>query len=128
MTSHVNYDIRALEKRARNQWRDAVAELQPKKPTIFDKVLTVIAYGAMAAAVGYAVFVVTPAHSAGSMATDVRIIHVTPRVAQIDKKAAAEAQKQQGRMELENLKSANRRQLESDKAYYSKLKDQRKHK
>lgn len=79
-----------------------------------------------------AIIFATPSFAGGSMAPEVRVIRVSPSIWQYGSKADVasklESQRQQGRVDLENQRSANRRALEADKAYYAKLKDQRKHK
>lgn len=98
---------------------------------------TWVGYGLVALGVGVAAFVVTPAHAQGSMAPDVRVIVVSPSVTIMGLGAQASSGRQQeiqlketlkhrSDMELEQLKSDNRRALEADKAYYEKLKFQRK--
>ncbi len=126
----VSYDPRAADRRSANQWRHLA---EAPKPTLREKAYAAVMYGVVAVGVGVAVFYVTPAHSAGSMASDVRIIRVSPSVSVYGNDKAADSRrletlKQQGRMDLENQRSANERALAADKAYYEKLKDQRKRK
>lgn len=129
MTSYVNFDPRAAERRTREAWMSVPVQVpEPYKPS---KLRTVLCYGIVVLGVGYSVFCLTPAHAAGSMASDVKIIHVSPSISVYGNDKATQSRsmevlKQQGRMELENQRSDNRRALEADKAYYQKLKDQRK--
>ena len=75
------------------------------------------------------------ASSQGSMAPEVRVVRVSPSVSvygsvhDVKKQRAYEAReavKLSNQMQLEELKSENKRLLEADKAYYKKLADQRK--
>jgi len=110
--------------------------ITPAPPTLFERVRVTVAYVAVAAGIGYAVFVVTPANAAGSMAQDVRVVSVSPSIVVIGTKEerkmkadiARDNNKALNNMELENQRSINRRYEAADKAYYEKLKDQRKHK
>lgn len=137
MTSQVNFDIRALERRARNSWRDVDVAIQAPRPTVFERVRAAVAYGTVAAVVGWAVFYVTPSHAAGAMAHDVNRVTASPSFVYFGdtregRKAQADIMRDDNRAarqtELENLKFQHERALAADKAYYEKLKDQRKHK
>lgn len=137
MTSHVNFDIRALEKRAQSSWREVEVAIQPSPPTVFERVRAAVAYGSIVAVVGWAAFYVTPSHAAGSMAQEVRRVTVSPSMVYFGdtreaRKAKADILRDDNKaaraVELENLKFDHQRQLLEDKAYYEKLKDQRKHK
>src|SRR6266511_683758 len=111
-------------------WRDVV--IQPPKPSLLSRVWTVVCYTSVATAVGVAVFLVTPAHAGGSMAQEVRVVHVSPSVvlygSKLYRKLKVDNNKAQNSINLEQLKFEHSRQLLADKAYYEKLKDQRKHK
>jgi exopolysaccharide biosynthesis protein len=77
----------------------------------------------------------TPAWAGGSMASDVRVIRVSPSITsygivrEIQKRQEfeyKETYKLNGKMALEDQKFQQKRQLEADRAYYKKLADQRK--
>jgi hypothetical protein len=123
----IDADAKFLESR---EYRNIT--IQPPKPTLFEKIRAAVAYTVVTVGVGVAVFYVAPAHAAGSMAQDVRIIHVSPSVVQYGSKTERQIQvdnnKAQNQLNLEQLKFEHSRQLNADKAYYEKLKDQRKHK
>ena len=116
------------------EYRDIT--IQPPKLTLFERVRMTVAYATVAVGVGVAVFYVTPSHAAGSMAQDVRVVSVSPSIVQygskIEQKMKADIVRDNNKavrsLELENQRSINQRALEADKAYYAKLKDQRKHK
>jgi len=120
--------------RQTREYRDIT--IQPPKPTLYEKVKTAIAYTSVAVGFGIAAFYVTPVNAAGSMAQDVRVVSVSPSIVQygskIEQKLRADIVRDNNKavrnMELEDQRSVNRRLLEADKAYYAKLKDQRKHK
>ncbi len=120
------------EYRPRPVWMDV--PIQEPKPTTLEKVWQVCAYTSVVVGVGVAAFFVTPAHSAGSQGRDVKVIHVSPSIVQyggkIERKMRADIARDNNKavrsLELENQRSTNRRALEADKAYYQKLKDQRK--
>lgn len=77
----------------------------------------------------------SPAWAGGSMASDVRIIRVSPSITSygsirdMQKRQDFQARediKLQGRMALEEQKFQHKRQLEADRAYYKKLAQQKK--
>jgi len=114
--------------------RDHVA-FQPPAPTRWERARTALAYASVIVGVGVAAFLVTPAHASGAFGIEVRVIHVSPSVStygtvrDMQKRqdfVARESVKTQNRMALERQKSADARALAADKAYYEKLKDQRK--
>lgn len=130
MTSNISFDPRAAERRSREAWMEVPVSLVEKKPS---RVWSWFCHGVVVVSVGYCAYTITPAHAAGALAQDVRIIHVSPSITVYgNDKAVAnqrlESLKQDGRMELENQRSVNQRALAADKAYYEKLKDQRKRK
>lgn len=101
------------------------------------RIWTRIGYGLVIVGVGVAAFLVTPAHAGGSMANSVKVIVVSPSVTimGLDSQAASgrqqeirlkENMRRSTELELEQLKSDNRRALEADRAYYKKLEFQRK--
>lgn len=133
--SIIHYDPRAMEKAQFKSWRELAREVEPKKPTLANKVWASLMYGTVVAVVGWAFFYITPAHAAGSMAQDVRVVTASSsfvyfgdtregRKAKAD--IARDNNKAQRNIELENLKFEHSRQLLNDKAYYERLKDQRK--
>jgi hypothetical protein len=136
MTSNISYDYRALEARSRNAWRDIELEIQPIKPTWKTKAWTTFNYALIVAVVGVSVYYVTPAHArdVGVMNHEAR--QISPSVVlygsatrqKFQADVARDNNKAENQMELENLKFDHQRQLLEDKAYYEKLKDQRKHK
>jgi len=116
--------------------RDRVHYVVNDEPTWGEVVRLWLGYTAVAAGVGFAVFVyVEPAHAGGSMANAVRtvspsIVYAGP--SKIERKMKADMMRDDNRARndsaLEQQRSDNRRALEADKAYYAKLKDQRKRK
>lgn len=97
-----------------------------------------IMYGLVVAGVGVATYaMVTPAHSAGSMASEVRVIHVSPSIQSFEDtregrrlKADTVRDNNRHRQDMERLERRYEleRALEADRAYYRKLIDQRKRK
>jgi hypothetical protein len=134
MTSQINYDIRALERRARSAWRDVEVAIQPPQPTIRGKVWAAFNYSLVAVAIGVTVFYVTPSHAAGSQSNTPSIIYLGDKAKiqmRVDNNKANNATrleklKSENQLQLEDAKALHARQLAEDKAYYDKLKDQRK--
>lgn len=116
----------------------ASVTFQEPAPARFDwrRVREIVAYAALVAGVGLAVFVAsTPAHSAGAFGIDVKVVHVSPSVTyfgdtkegrKLRADVAREGVKHQNRMEEIDRKAEHQRALEADRAYYKKLADQRK--
>lgn len=94
--------------------------------------------GLVVLGVGIATYaMVTPAHSAGSMASEVRVIHVSPSIQSFGdtregRKLRADTVRDNNRHEqsMERLEREYqlKRSIEADRAYYRKLVDQRKKK
>jgi hypothetical protein len=128
MTSTISYDHRALEKRAENQWRRVVADVQPKPES---RLKAIFAYGVVAAGVAVAAFYVTPSHAASNTSSIVYMgTQAKINVRRDDNKAINQMEidrrKFVNQMKLEEAKSLYARQLEEDKAYHKKLEWQRK--
>ncbi len=134
MTSNVNYDIRALERRAQSSWQRIEAQITPTPPTVFERVRAAVAYGGLIAVVGWAAFYATPGHAAGAQSNTPSIIYMGEKAKlqmRVDNNkhlnaVRLEAVKSEDQLKLEEAKSLHRRQLEEDKAYYKKLEWQRK--
>lgn len=114
--------------------RETVTFQEPTKPRP-GKVWAILAYAGLVAGVALATYVVTtPAHAAGSMGIDVRVVHVSPSVTiygtreerRLKADVARDNNRHQQRLELEQQRSNNARALEADRAYYKKLEAQRK--
>lgn len=111
-------------------------KFQEPTPSRWAKARQIIAYTALVAGVGLAVFVAaTPAHSAGSMASDVRVIEVSPSITYLGdtregRRLQADTIRDKARFEqrqkLQQDRSIQQRALEADRAYYKKLEFQRK--
>lgn len=133
MTSSINFDRRALERRAQNKWRNVEAQVAPRPES---RLKTIFAYGVVAVGVAVAAFYVTPVRAAGSMANTPSIVYMGEKakldIRRDNNKALNTMQLQRQRsadqLRLEDAKSLHQRQLAEDRAYYEKLKDQRKHK
>jgi hypothetical protein len=110
----------------------------PVAETRTEKVWKYFMYGVVAAGVTFAAaYVVTPADAreVGSMNHEARVIQVSPSISiygsrKEEGKVRGQIMRDNNRhandMELENLRSLNRRALEADRAYYKKLEFQRK--
>jgi type IV secretory pathway VirB10-like protein len=128
MTSHVNYDRRALERRAENKWRNIPAQVAEVRPSKFKMI---VAYGVVAAGVAVAAFYVTPSHAADKTSSIIYLgekakfdMRVNERKA--SNQMAVDNNRLYNQLQLEDAKSLHARQLEEDKAYHKKLEWQRK--
>lgn len=115
--------------------RDTATFTQPEpKPSAAGKILI---GSILAATVFGCAFIATPVRAAGSMAPEVRIVHVTPEqraaanLRSIRKEQVARSKeqiKEQAKMDREVYKAETKRQIEADKAYYKRLAADRKSK
>lgn len=127
MTSHINYDRRALERRAQNEWRNIPAKVAETRPS---RLKTILAYGVVVVGVSVAAFYVTPGHAASTSSIiylgDKAKIQMRVDNNKAENSMRLETYKSENQLRLEDAKSLHARQLEEDKAYHERLKDQRK--